>query len=298
MACATSPHDHDLLANKSQQNTVADIATAPMETQMNFDLYKAISCSRRGRILTVTLNRPDRLNAVDGVMHEELSRVFYDAARDEGSDIIVLTGAGRAFCAGGDFAWLQEMIDRPTEYHKAGTDARRIIMSILECDKPIIAKVNGPAVGLGATLSLFCDVIYAQEGATFGDPHVSVGFVAGDGGAVIWPQLIGYPRAKEYLMTGDMIPAPEAARMGLINHVVPAKDLDAKVDEFVDKLHSGAQLAIRWTKASVNIGLKQLASSILDASLGYELITNYTADHREAIAAYSNKRKPVFEKAS
>jgi enoyl-CoA hydratase len=269
-----------------------------MKTQMDFESYKRLSFARRGRILTIALNRPERLNAVDGVMHEELSRVFFDAARDECSDIIVLTGAGRAFCSGGDFGWLQEMIDQPTEYHKAGTDARRIIMSILECDKPIIAKVNGAAIGLGATLSLFCDVIFAQEGASFADPHVSVGFVAGDGGAVIWPQLIGYPRAKEYLMTGDLIPAREAARMGLINHVVPADDLDARVDEFVDRLHSGAQQAIRWTKVSVNIGLKQLASSILDASLGYELLTNYTDDHREAVAAFSDKRKPYFGRAS
>lgn len=265
---------------------------------MNFEAYKNLSFSRRGRILTIALNRPEALNAVDGVLHEELSRVFFDAARDEESDIIVLTGAGRAFCAGGDFDWLQEMIDVPAEYHKAGTDARRIIMSMLECDKPVIAKVNGAAVGLGATLALFCDVIFAHESAKFGDPHVSVGFVAGDGGAVIWPQLIGYARAKEYLMTGDLIPAPDAARMGLINHVVPAAELDARVDEFVDRLHAGARQAIRWTKASVNIGLKQLASSILDASLGYELLTNYTEDHREAVAAFRSKRKPVFNKAS
>lgn len=264
---------------------------------MNFETYKSLSFSRRGRTLTISLNRPEALNAVDGVMHEELSRVFYDAARDKDSDIIVLTGAGRAFCAGGDFAWLQEMIEFPAEYHKAGTDARRIIMSMLECDKPVVAKVNGPAVGLGATLALFCDVIFAHETAKFGDPHVSVGFVAGDGGAVIWPQLIGYARAKEYLMTGDLIPATDAAKMGLINHAVPAAELDNRVDEFVDRLHAGAREAIRWTKASVNIGLKQLASSILDASLAYELLTNYTEDHREAVAAFADKRKPVFGKA-
>ncbi|MEM5433006.1 enoyl-CoA hydratase/isomerase family protein [Cupriavidus oxalaticus] len=263
---------------------------------MNFEAYKTLSFSRRGRILTIILNRPEALNAVDGVMHEELSRVFIDAARDEESDAIVLTGAGKAFCAGGDFDWLQEMIDYPAEYHKAGTDARRIVMSILECDKPIIAKVNGAAVGLGATLALFSDVIFAQEGAKFGDPHVSVGFVAGDGGAVIWPQLIGYARAKEYLMTGDLIPASDAARIGLINHVVPAAELDARVDEFVDRLHAGARQAIRWTKVSVNIGLKQLAASILDASLAYEMLTNYTADHSEAVAAFRSKRKPVFSK--
>src|SRR5690606_37965827 len=106
--------------------------------------------------------------------------------------------------------------------------------------------------------------------AKIGDPHVSVGFVAGDGGAVIWPQLIGYARAKEYLMTGDLMSATEAARIGLINHAVPAAELDARVAGFADRLASGAVKAIRWSKMSVNIGLKQLAHSIMDASLAYE----------------------------
>jgi enoyl-CoA hydratase len=127
-----------------------------------------------------------------------------------------------------------------------------------------------------------------------GDPHVSVGFTAGDGGAVIWPQLIGYARAKEYLMTGDLIPAPEAARMGLINHVVPASELDVRVDAFVDRLAVGALVAIRTTKASVNIGLKQLAVSIMDACLVFEEQTNACADHQEAVAAFREGRKPKF----
>jgi len=151
-------------------------------------------------------------------------------------------------------------------------------------------------MGLGATIALFCDVIFAADNAKIGDPHIRVGLVAGDGGAVIWPQLIGYARAKERLMTGDAMSAEEAARIGLINHVVPADELDARVAEFADRLANGATNAIRWSKVSVNIGLKQLAHSIMDTSLSYEWLSSLSADHREAVNAFCEKRKPVFER--
>ena len=187
------------------------------------------------------------------------------------------------------------MIDEEGAFEKTAAEGRRIVFSMLDCEKPIIAKVNGHAAGLGATLALFCDVIFASEKAKIGDPHVSVGFVAGDGGAVIWPQLIGFARAKEYLMTGDMIPAVEAAQMGLINHAVPQDELDARVDAFVEKLQKGAKKAIRWSKMSVNIALKQLAHSIMDTSLSLEALSNKTADHQEAVNAFREKRDPVFK---
>jgi enoyl-CoA hydratase len=253
-----------------------------------------LSFERRGRVLEITMNRPDTLNAVDEVMHEELARVFTDASNDEGSDIVILTGAGRAFSSGGDVGFFQKMIDEPSSFEKTAREAKQIIFTLLDCEKPIIAKVNGHATGLGATIALFCDVIFASEAAKIGDPHVSVGLVAGDGGAVIWPQLIGYARAKEYLMTGKLMPAAEAARIGLINHAVPATELDAQVRDFADHLAAGAIKAIKWTKMSVNIGLKQLASSIMDASLAYEAMSNVTVDHQEAVHAFREKRKPLF----
>lgn len=259
---------------------------------VDFSKYQTIRVDRRGRVLTLTLNRPDKLNAVDKAMHGELATVFEDAADDRESDIIVLTGEGRAFSAGGDILWMQEMID--SGFAQTAREAKRIVVSLLDCEKPVIAKVNGHATGLGATLALFCDVIFAAEHAKIGDPHVSVGFTAGDGGAVIWPQLIGYARAKEYLMTGDLIPAPEAARIGLINHAVPAPELDARVDAFADRLAAGALVAIRTTKASVNIGLKQLAASIMDTCLALEEQSNASADHQEAVLAFNEGRKPTF----
>ena len=262
---------------------------------MQQSAYQTLVFSRRERVLTITMNRPDALNAADAQMHQELARVFRDAAHDPDSDVIVFTGAGRAFSAGGDLKWMQDAIDKPETFDTRTVDeAREIIFSILDCDKPIIARMNGDAIGLGATLALFCDIIVAADTARIADPHVRVGLVAGDGGAVIWPQLVGFARAKEFLMTGDMIAALEAARMGLINHAVPAAELDAKVNQIADKLAKGATLSIRWTKRAVNIGLKEIAGKVLDASLAYEALSNRTADHQEAVKAFAEKRKPKF----
>lgn len=251
--------------------------------------YQAITISRRGRVLTLTMNRPDSLNAVNAVLHEELSRVFTDAAKDPDSDVIVLTGAGRAFCAGGDVDWMQDAIDNPDSFETTVAEAKAIVFSLIDCEKPTIARINGPAVGLGATIALFCDVSFAAEKAIIADPHVSIGMVAGDGGAVIWPQLIGFARAKEFLLTGDPIAAPRAAEIGLINHVVPAEQLDAAVDAFADRLAGGAMKAIRWSKVTTNIALRQLATSMMDAGLAYEALTNVSADHQRLVNEFREK---------
>ena len=257
--------------------------------------YRDLRLQLRDRVLTITMNRPDKLNATGAVMHAELARVFTEAAMDPEVDVIILTGEGRAFSAGGDIEWMQHMIDVDGAFEQVAAEGRRIVFSMLDCEKPIIARVNGHAAGLGATLALFCDVIFASDKARIGDPHVAVGFVAGDGGAVIWPQLVGYARAKEYLMTGELLPATLAAEIGLINYAVPPEELDARVDEFVARLQSGAKKAIRWTKMSVNIGLKQLAHQIMDASLSMEALSNRTEDHQEAVNAFREKRDPVFK---
>lgn len=254
--------------------------------------YETIRTTRRGRILTLTLNRPDKLNAVDEKMHGELATIFRAAADDPHSDVIVLTGAGRAFSAGGDIVWMQKMIDKG--FDQTAREARRIVLDLLDCDKPVIAKLNGHAAGFGATLALFCDVIFAADHAKIGDPHVAVGLTTGDGGALIWPQLVGYARAKRYLLTGDMIPAAEAERIGLINHVLPAAELDAAVDAFADRLASGAQVAIRTTKRAINALLKANAAQMMDTCLALEALSNASADHQEAVTAFRESRAPNF----
>ncbi|WP_291605478.1 enoyl-CoA hydratase/isomerase family protein [Bradyrhizobium sp.] len=251
--------------------------------------YEAIAVTRRGRVLTLTMNRPERLNAVDAQLHTELSRIFVDAANDPDSDVIVLTGAGRAFCAGGDVGWMQDAIDNPDSFEVTMAEAKSIIFSLLDCPKPTISRINGPAVGLGATLALFCDISFAAENAYLSDPHVSIGMVAGDGGAVIWPQLIGFARAKEFLFTGDRIDARRAAEIGLINRAIPAEELSATVDAFADRMVAGATKAIRFTKVTVNLALKQLASSIMDAGLAYEALTNVSRDHQLLVERFRAK---------
>jgi enoyl-CoA hydratase len=256
--------------------------------------YEALSVSVEREIATVAMNRPAALNAVDARMHSELARIFVDLNADPEVSVVVLTGLGRAFSAGGDLDWMRHMIDVPSEFERSNREAKQIIFSLLDCEKPLIAKVNGPAIGLGATLALFCDIIFASQKARFADPHVAVGLVAGDGGTVIWPQLIGYAKAKEFLMTGDSISADEAERVGLINHSLPDEKLNETVDNFARRLASGACKAIRGTKISINIGLKQLASVMLDASLAYEAQSARSADHREAVTALREKRQPRF----
>lgn len=259
---------------------------------MDYSNYQRIKAERRGRLLTLTLNRPEVLNAVDEQMQKELAQIFYDVNLDSEADVVVLQGAGKAFSAGGDIGWLGESSARGEP--PSTVDGKRVVFGLLDCEKPIIARLHGACVGLGATVALLCDIIIAAEGTRIGDPHVKVGIVAGDGGAVIWPQLIGFAKAKEYLLTGDLIEAREAERIGLINYVVPASELDAKVEQFAQKLLGGATQAIRFTKVATNIALKQIATAAMDASVAYETMTFFTKDHHEAVKAFQEKRPPRF----
>jgi enoyl-CoA hydratase len=260
---------------------------------MDYSAYKHMKIERQGRILTIMLNRPP-MNPIHYELHNELARLWHQVQLDHESDVIIFTGAGNVFSAGGDIPMMQKRIDDPELFNQKNLEMKQMIFGLLDLEKPVIARVNGDCIGLGATLALLCDIVIAVDDARFCDPHVKMGYVAGDGGAIIWPQLIGYTRAKEYLLTGDVLDAKEAARIGLINHAVPRDQLDAKVNTLAAKLANGSTKAIKWTKASINIPLRQLAHSMLDASLAYEAITNIGADHQEAVKAFQEKRKPRF----
>ncbi|OCC22963.1 enoyl-CoA hydratase [Croceicoccus estronivorus] len=261
---------------------------------MTFGHYTTMRVARSGRIATVTLNRPEQLNAANATMHGELARIFNDLAHDPDSDVIVLTGAGRAFCAGGDVEWMQSMVDDPRTSLPLVEETKAIVISLLSLPKPVVCRMNGDAIGLGATLALGCDMIVAAEGARFGDPHVRMGLAAGDGAALILPQLIGYMRARELLLTGDLLDVREGQAMGLINHVVPAAELDDKVQKLTQKLARGAQQATRYTKVAINAGLRRIAAEQADMLIAYELLTMRSADHAEAVAAMRDGRRPQF----
>lgn len=256
--------------------------------------YSHIRTDKTDGILTITFDRPERLNAVNSELHRDLSWVFADAREEPNVTAVILTGAGRAFSAGGDYQWFVTMHQNREAIATTMVEAKKLIVDLLQIEQPVIAAVNGDAVGLGATIALFCDEIILSESARIGDPHVRVGLVAGDGGAVIWPLLCGMARAKHYLLSGDLIKAPDALQMGLVNQVVPAEEVVPAARAYAQKLAQGAGLAIRYTKQALNNRLLEEVQRTLDLSLMLEGHSMHSDDFAEAGRAMLEKRPPRF----
>jgi len=273
---------------------------------MNYNDYEYLKVETVDRVATLTINRPDVLNAVNSRMHHEIEQIWLDLAADQDVNAIIFTGAGRAFCAGGDVKGMAagQLVgggpggDRFNRGPITAANGRRIVENMLDVEQPIIGAINGDAIGLGATLALLCDITVVSEKARFADTHVKVGVVAGDGGAVIWPVLIGPHRAKEFLMRGNFMNGAEAGRIGMVNYAVPVEQVMPRARELAQELADGPTWAIRWSKLSVNKWLKHQANLILDASLAYEMMTFKTEDHKEAVKAFVEKRKPNFVRSS
>jgi enoyl-CoA hydratase len=263
-----------------------------------FPEYQHILSAREGDVLVLTLNRPDRLNAVHGGLHTELSRIFRQANLDVESRAIVITGAGRAFCAGGDvqgMAASEQGSNLVRRFAEVRGEAQEIVLGMLDCEKPIISMVNGAAVGLGATVALLADVVVASDRARIGDRHVNVGLVAGDGGAVIWPLIVGVNRAKELLMTGDLIEGEALLRLGIVNHLVPHDELEKFTMALAHRLAAQPPYAMKATKATINKLIKQNAELVLDQGLAYEWLSMRMEDHHEAATAFVEKRTGVYK---
>ena len=257
--------------------------------------YSTIRTQRDGDVLIVTIDRPDSpLNAVDAALHHDLTRLFADLRIEREARAILLTGSGKAFSAGGDFAWFPTIQD-PVASEALRQDARRLIWDLVDIQIPVVAAVNGHAMGLGATIALLCDVIFMADSATIGDPHVKAGIVAGDGGTAIWPLLLGPARAKQYLLTGDSLSAAEAERIGLVTHVTSADDLASASLDFARRLAAGPPLAVQYTKLAVNQLVKDALRSAFDVATPYEMLTFKSSDHQEALAAWNEKRPPRYE---
>jgi enoyl-CoA hydratase len=262
---------------------------------MATDGFTTLRLARVGDVLRVTIDHPrSELNAVDEALHRDLTALFAALRREEDARAVLLTGRGKAFSAGGDFRWFPELRE-PARMEALRRDAKQLIWDLLDVEVPIVAAVNGHAMGLGASIALLCDVILMADTATIGDPHVRVGLVAGDGGVAIWPLAVGPARAKEYLLTGDPLTAVEAERIGLVNRVVPAADLDAQAMALATRLAAGAPLAVRYTKLAVNKLVKDALNIAFDASTALELVTFRSEDHAEALAAIREKRAPAFK---
>ncbi len=259
-----------------------------------YDGYRALHFERLGPVLRVAIDHPTSdLNAVDALLHDEFTRLFRQLKRERLARAVLLTARGRAFSAGGDFDWFPSLDDLE-KLEALRRDAKQMIWDLLDVELPIVAALNGHAVGLGASLALLCDTIFMAESATIADPHVRVGIVAGDGGVAIWPLVLGPARAKQYLMTGDAVTAEEAERLGLVNRVVSSEALQEQALAFAQRLADGAPLAIRYTKQAVNKLIKDALNIAFDTSTALEIVTFQSEDHTEALAAIREKRKPQF----
>jgi enoyl-CoA hydratase len=263
---------------------------------MDTSAYSALDVTTKNGVSTVTINRPEARNAINEQLHHEFGTIWTDLDNDPETDVVVLQGSGGSFCAGGDLKWLRSIAGNPAKVIAGQRGDQRITDGMLTLEKPIVAKVDGPAIGLGCSLALFCDFVIATERSVFADPHVSVGLVAGDGGALLWPQLIGYMRAKRYLLTGDALGAREAETIGLITEcVTDTTELDLVADALVERMLKSAKFAVRFTKASVNAGLRQVANAVVDRAVAFEGITMMTEDFAIALDAFAAKETPVFE---
>lgn len=257
--------------------------------------FAHLDLSLEDEVLTVRLDRPGKLNAVNGALHYELATLFSILRHERKLGAIVLTGSGSAFCAGGDAEWFRDASREDID--QMFSEARSIVSDLLDVGPPVISALNGPAYGFGATLALLCDVVIADENAAIADPHVRMGVVAGDGGAAIWPALVGVNRAKEFLMTGDRISAREGERIGVINRVVAEGTAVEEAHELAHRLARGARSAIAGTKRSVNQVLRVAIDAAFETSLALEWQSMSSPDHSEAVTAFSEGRKPVFQKS-
>jgi enoyl-CoA hydratase len=250
---------------------------------MTYDLPPELTVEVDGPIRTVLINRPDELNAVNQPLHWALAHVWRQLAADEGARVVILTGQGRTFCAGGDFTWISSFLDDPVSRNESIREGAEIIQEMLRFPLPVIAAVNGAAVGLGCSVAILCDVVLISERAFLADPHVSVGLVAGDGGAAFWPLLTAIQRSREYLFTGDRIPAAQAVELGLATRTTAPDDLMPEARRLAERLVAQSPQALLGTKRVLNMHLSRALSGAMQAGFVEEEVTMRTDEHRKRL---------------
>jgi enoyl-CoA hydratase len=264
---------------------------------VKFDEYEHLTFERRDHgVLLITMNRPDKYNAANERMHGELARVWAQVSDDPETKVAVITGAGKAFSAGGDLDMVQRMAgdhDRVAHMLKEMSD---LVYNMINCEKPIISAINGVAVGAGTVVALMADISICALDARLGDGHVKLGVAAGDHAAILWPLLCGMAKARYYLLTGEMITGEEAERLGMVSKALPREQVLDEALRVADVLADGSQQAIRWTKRALNNWLK-MAGPIFDQSAAYEMLCFMGPDVVEGAAALTEKRPPRFPSA-
>ncbi|HKX07037.1 MAG TPA: enoyl-CoA hydratase-related protein [Stellaceae bacterium] len=249
-----------------------------------------------GGIATITLNRPERMNAFTWEMIDAWAEALVECRSNDAVSVVIVTGAGKAFCSGGDIGEMRKRGERTPLERKSELEAHvhKIPLALEALDKPVIAAINGAATGAGLDLALMADLRFAAESARLGETYVKVGLVPGAGGAWFLPRLVGTARALELFWTGDVIDAREAERIGLVNRVVPDAELLATTRALAEKIAAGPPLSVRLIKRAVREGLRSDLRTSLDLISSHYAVAATSADHREAVTAFHEKRKPVF----
>jgi enoyl-CoA hydratase len=254
-----------------------------------YDGLDGVMVERRGAVLWVSMDKSKRPNA-------DLTRVFRAANDDAETRVIVLTGASeKVFCVGGGGENAGETeAERHAYWYRGMQSARDVIIAALECEKPIVGRINGHAVGKGCSFALCCDITVMAEEAKIGDTHVKVGLACGDGGSLLWPYIVGPLLSRRFLLTGDLLTGREAADIGLVTEAVPRAEIDARTDYWTGRLMEGSPSAVTMTKRALSAFIRREASTHLDMALGLETLTFMTEDHREGALALAAKREPKF----
>lgn len=264
---------------------------------MSLTGFRQLSLERHDHgVLLVTLNRPDKYNAADEEMHGELARVWPAISADPQTRVAVVTGAGKAFSAGGDLAMVERMAGDHERVAHMLSEMSDLVYNMVNCEKPIVSAVNGVAVGAGLVVALLADISICAEDARLGDGHVKLGVAAGDHAALIWPLLAGMAKARYYLLTGEMLTGSEAERIGLVSKALPRDQVVDEAIRVAAGLATGSQLAIRWTKRALNSWLRT-AGPVFDQSAAYEMLCFLGPDVVEGAAALREKRPPRFPSA-
>ena len=256
--------------------------------------FEHISFEKRpDGVLVITLDRPEVLNAANVRMHREMSEVWAVADDDDEVRVSVVTGAGRAFSAGGDLAMIEEMTADYGATLTQWRDAGAIVEQMLIARKPVVSAIHGVAVGAGLAVALLADVSIMGTSARLSDGHVRLGVAAGDHAAVIWPMLCGMAKAKYYLMTADFVEGPEAERIGLVTRCVPDDEVMAEALAVATRLASGSATAVQWTKRVMNQWLRQFLP-VFGESMALEMLGFLGPDAREGVQALREHRPPEF----
>jgi len=247
-------------------------------------------------VLVVTINRPEVLNAANARLHWEFTQIWPVVDADPKTRVVVVTGAGKAFSAGGDLSLVEDMAGNPDALTRTMREASDLVYNMINLDKPVVSAINGVAVGAGLVVALMADVSIIAETARFTDGHTRLGVAAGDHAAILWPLLCGMAKAKYYLLTADFIDGREAERIGLVTMCLPPEQVMPKALDVADRLARGSQISIQWTKRALNNWLRQ-AGPIFDQSLALEMLSFSYPDVREGVKAIREKRTPVFPSA-